>query len=198
MAVMHVLTNKEAYEFEARNAWASGLHASESDDIFYDSPDSSCFRLTYPETPLRVTYAARLLSMLGASEMDESRFSGALLWLRLWTIGSPQLEKAGWKMMERMRMGFGELRPLGEANAHTFRSDEIAELAAFIIPCFVFGWDAYVLPSCGDCFGFISHDEFWCLSARNQEASHRVLTEFAEFKPQLDSHLAARFCGKEH
>jgi hypothetical protein len=191
---MNVFTDDEACEFETKNAWASGLRISPTDDIFYDSEGASCFRLTYPETPRRVTYAARLLSMLGAFEGDESTFNGALLWLRLWEIGSPQLEKAGWKMIERMRMGYGELRPLGEANAHWFRSDEIAELAAFIVPCFVFGWDAYILPSGGHTFGFVSHDGFWSISARNHEASNRVLTEFAEFKPEFDLDLAARFC----
>lgn len=85
-------------------------------------------------------------------------------------------------MLERMRMRYGELRSLGDANAHWFRSDEVAELAAFIVPCFVYGWDAYVLPSGGDCFGFISHDEFWSVSARNQEASGRLSMDFAEFQ----------------
>jgi hypothetical protein len=117
---------------------------------------------------------------------DESGFYGGLLWLHLWDIGSPQLVMSGWKMVERMRMGFGELRPLGDANAHWFRSDEIAELAAFIVPCFVYGWDAYVVPSVGDCYGFISHDEYWCVVARNQEVCDRLLADFAEFKPQIN------------
>jgi len=151
--------------------------------ISFDSDDASDIRLHYPETPLRVTYAARLLSLLGC-QGDESSFYGALLWLRLCTIGSPQLEKSGWKMVERMRMGYGELRPLGEGNAHWFRSDEATDLAAFIVPCFVYGWDAYVLPSGGDCFAFISHDEYWSVTARNRESRDRLLTELTEFKPQ--------------
>ena len=99
-------------------------------------------------------------------------------------------------MVERMRMGFGDLRPLGEANAHWFRSDEVAELAAFIVPCFVYGWDAYLVPSGGDCFGFVSHDEFWCVFVRNQEVRDRLFTDFAEFKPVLDDNLGADFCRK--
>lgn len=181
---MNVLTKKEAREFITTNAWASSLKISQNDDISFDSQDASCLQLNYPETPLRVTYASRLLSLLGASG-DESGFNGALLWLRLWTIGSPQLEKSGWKMVERMRMGFGDLRPLGDANAHWFRDDEAAELAAFIVPCFVYGWDAYLLPSGGDCFGFISHDGFWCVVAREQDARDQLLVDFADFKPQV-------------
>src|ERR1700739_5183161 len=64
--------------------------------ISFDSDDASDIRLHYPETPLRVTYAARLLSLLGC-QGDESSFYGALLWLRLCTIGSPQPEKSGWE-----------------------------------------------------------------------------------------------------
>jgi len=86
-------------------------------------------------------------------------------------------------MIERMRMGYGELRPLGDANAHWFRSDEIAELAAFIVPCFVYGWDAYVLPSGKECFGFISHDQIWFVNARNQEMNDRLITQFDGFNP---------------
>jgi hypothetical protein len=182
---MDVLTNNEAREFVTKNAWASGLQIDEADDIYYGSQDASRLWLKYPETPLRVTYASRLLSLVDSSN-DESGFYGAMLWLRLWNIGSPQLEMSGWKMVERMRMGFGDLRPLGEANAHWFRSDEVAELAAFIVPCFVYGWDAYIVPSGGDCFGFISHDEFWCVMARNQETRDRLLIDFAEFNPEVE------------
>lgn len=184
---MNVLTDEEAREFITNNAWASGLQIGERDEISFDSQDASCLRLNYPESPLRVTYASRLLSLLGCSG-DELGFHGAVLWLRLWNIGSPQLEMSGWRMVERMRMGYGELRPLGVANAHWFRSDEAADLAAFIVPCFVYGWDAYVVPSGKDCFGFVSHDEYWGVIARNQEARDRLLTDFAEFKPQTGGH----------
>jgi hypothetical protein len=181
MKTMNVLTDQEAREFVMNNAWASDLQVNERDDVIFTSHDASCLRLKYPETPLRVRYASRLLALLGAFG-DESGFNGALLWLQLWNIGSPQLEKSGWKMVERMRMSYGDLRPLGVANAHWFRSDEVAELTAFIVPCFVYGWDAYVVPSGGDCFGFISHDEYWCVMSRNEEARDRLAMDFAEFK----------------
>src|ERR1700677_3837129 len=105
---MNVLTEIEAREFILKNARASGLTISEGNDISFDSQDAYRLRLNFPESPFRVAYAARLLSLLGAFS-DESGFYGALLWLRLWDIGSPQLEKSGWKMVERMRMGFGDL-----------------------------------------------------------------------------------------
>jgi len=190
---MNVLTDIEVLDFVAKHAWATGLHANEPTGVYYQNPDARCLRLTYPERPLRVTYAARLLAMLGTGS-DEALFSGALLWLRLWNIGSAQLEKSGWKIMERMRMGYGELRPLGVANAHWFRADEVTDLAAFIVPCFVYGWDAYVIPSNAGCFAFISHDEFWCLTSRDDETRKNLTATFAEFNPQIDDQLAPRFC----
>ena len=68
---MNVLTDSEAREFVASNAWASGLRLDERDNISFEDQAASSIRLNYPETPLRVTYAARLLSMLGCSG-DES------------------------------------------------------------------------------------------------------------------------------
>lgn len=191
---MNVMTDSEAQEFESKHAWSTEIRFDDSGNIFYDTPDANCFTLKFPATPLRVTYAARLLSMLG-TQGDEANFSGAMLWLKLWTIGSPQLEKSGWRLMERMRMGFGELRPLGTANAHWFRSDEVYDLAAFIVPCFVYGWDAYVIPSGGECFAFISHDEFWCVATRNGEVHTRLLEEFKDFEPISDN-VQQRFCRR--
>jgi hypothetical protein len=86
-----------------------------------------------------------------------------------------------------MRMGFGDLRPLGVANGHWFRSDEIADLAGFIVPCFVYGWDAYIVPSGGDCFAFVSHDEFWCVVGRQPEMHAQFLQDFADLEPRVDS-----------
>jgi hypothetical protein len=189
---MNVMTDDEVREFTKKNSWATGVQVNSSDHLYYDAPEANCITLSYPRTPLRVTYFARVIAMLG-TYADEAQFSGALLWLRLWNIGSPQLEKSGWRLIERMRMGFGELRPLGVANGHWFRSDEIADLAAFIVPCFVYGWDAYVVPSGADCFAFISHDEFWCVATRKAELHAQLLQDFADVEPRVDS-MKERFC----
>jgi hypothetical protein len=189
---MNVMTDDEVREFEGKNSWSTNIRIDAAGDVYYDAPGADCITMSYPKTPLRVTYFARLISMLGTNG-DEAHFSGALLWLRLWTIGSPQLEKSGWRMMERMRMGFGELRPLGNANGHWFRSDEIVDFAAFIVPCFVYGWDAYIIPAAGHCFAFISHDEFWCVATRDAGLHAQLLQDFKDLEPRIDS-MRDRFC----
>lgn len=193
---MHVMTDAEVREFETKNSWSTGICIDEDGDLYYKTPEANCITLRYPETPLRVTYFARLVSMLGTFG-DEANFHGALLWLRYWNAGSSQLEKSGWRLLERMRMGFGELRPLGVANGHWFREDELADLAAFIVPCFVYGWDAYIVPSNTGCFAFISHDEFWCVATRKPEMHSRLLQDFEKLEPRVDS-VRQRFCRSEN
>src|SRR5450432_2242109 len=155
---MYALTDEEVRNFITNNAWSSGIKV-DGYSLRYDDPEANAFDLRFPETPLRATYFSRVVSMLGAE--DESMFYGALLWITLSQIGSPQLEKTGWSMVEMMRRGFGENRPLQVAPGHGFRDGAVVELAAFVLPCFVFGWDAYVIPNRGDLFIHISHDEYW-------------------------------------
>ena len=82
---MNVMTDDEVREFEQKHSWATGIKSDECGNLYYDSPKASCITLNYPETPLRVTYVARLISMLGTGS-DEALFKGSLLWVRLWTM----------------------------------------------------------------------------------------------------------------
>src|ERR1700720_2574003 len=146
---MKVATNAEVLKWLAETEWNHGIKADET-ALYYAESVVSCIELKFPETPLRTTYFARVASMLGIE--DESLFNGALLWITLSDIGSPQLEKAGWKLIEKMRQAYGENRPLQTASGHFFRSDELVDLTAFLVPCFVFGWDAYIVPNSDNFF----------------------------------------------
>jgi len=189
---MTAMTDDEVRAFLARNEWSSGIKADVR-GLRYDDPEANALELRFPETPGRATYFSRLASMLGAE--DESMFYGALLWITLSDIGSPQLEKAGWSMVEMMRRGFGENRPLEAAPGHWFRNGAVTELAAFILPCFVFGWDAYIVPSRGDLFVHISHDEYWAVMTRNVETYETVLSDLRTIDPKVGHQpLIQRFC----
>jgi hypothetical protein len=131
--------------------------------------------------------------MLGAEE--ESMFYGALLWITLSSIGSLHLEKTGWAMIEMMRRGFGENRPLEVASGHWFRGGAVVEFASFILPCLVFGWDAYLVPSGGDLFVHISHDEYWAVMTKNDKTHQAVLNNLRDIDPvEGDQYLLRRFC----
>jgi hypothetical protein len=178
---MTALTDEEVREFFAKNDWNSGIKVHDR-TLRYDDPESNVLRLKFPETPGQATYFSRVVSMLGAE--DESMFYGALLWITLSDIGSPQIEKTGWAMLEMMRRGFGENRPLEAAPGNWFRNGSVVELAAFVLPCFVFGWDAFIVPSRGDFFVHISHDEFWVVVTRNAQAHSAVRDSLKDLKPE--------------
>jgi hypothetical protein len=189
---MTALTNEEVQEFLAKNEWSSGIRVNNR-ILHYDDPESSVISLNFPETPLSATYFARLASMLGID--DEAMFYGALLWITLSDIGSPQLEKTGWSMVEMMRRGFGENRPIEAAPGHWFRNGAVVELAAFVLPCFVFGWDAFIVPSGGNLFAHISHDDYWAVVARDAKTYDSVFNSLKEIGPEEGSQgLLHRFC----
>jgi hypothetical protein len=189
---MHVATDAEVLKFLADHAWNHGIRA-DGTTLYYADSGANCIELQFPKTPLKTTYFARVAAMMGISE--EALFYGATLWITLSTIGSPQLEKSGWKLVERMRQGFGENRSLQTASGHFFRGDELVDLTAFLVPCFVYGWDAYVLFNAGnDFFVHISHDEYWGVVARTREAYDRLFSELKDLNPKESPGMCRRFC----
>jgi hypothetical protein len=190
-AEMVAMTDEEVREFIAKNEWCTGLKVNDS-TLYYDDFEANAVLIKFPETPLRATYFARVASMLGID--DESSFYGAMLWITLFGIGSLQLEKTGWSMIEMMRRGFGENRPLEVAPGHWFRNGAVVELAAFVLPCFVFGWDAYIIPSNGDLFIQISHDEYWTVITRTEEAHAKAMKDLESLGPEGHQGMLQRFC----
>jgi hypothetical protein len=194
---MTAITDEEVCDFLAKNEWSSGIKVSDR-RLHYEDPESNVIYLKFPETPLRATYFSRVVSMLGIE--DEAMFYGALLWITLSDIGSPQLEKTGWSMVEMMRRGFGENRPLEAAPGHWFRNGAVVELAAFVLTFFVFGCDAYLVPTGGDLFVHISHDEYWAVVTRNAKAHDAAMSDLQEIGPKEGSQgMLKEFCpGSKH
>ena len=189
---MQVATDAEVLKFLADNAWNHGIQ-TEGTTLYYADAGANCFELRFPETPLRISHFARVAAMMGINE--EALFYGATLWITLSTIGSPQLEKSGWKLVERMRQGFGENRSLQTASGHFFRDDELVDLTAFLVPCFVYGWDAYtVFNASSDFFVHISHDDSWGVVARTKETYDRLFSEVEGLNPKESPGMRRRFC----
>ncbi len=187
---MNVMTDDEVLKFLAQNEWNHGIQA-EGTNLYYGTASANCFQLKFPETPGRTAYFAQVASMVGSEE--DPQFYGALLWVTYSTVGS--LDKAGWKQVERMRQGYGENRSLQTASGHWFRSDELVDLTAFLIPCFVFGWDAYIVPaSSNDFFVHISHDEYWGVVARTKEAYEKLFSGLKDLNPMESPQMRKRFC----
>jgi hypothetical protein len=195
-ATMNVLTDDEVRKFLADNEWNDKIKV-DGTRLLYAEPETNCIELKFPETPGRAVYHTWLASRLGIMS-DESRFSGALLWITFSSIGSPGLVQTGWKIVEKMRQGFGENRSLQTASGHFFRSDQLVDLNAFLLPCFIFGWDAYLVPSrSSDFFVHISHDEYWGVVVRSKESYAQRLSELKDIDPVESSSMRKRFCLSE-
>jgi hypothetical protein len=192
---MNAMTDEEVRRFVNQHHWATGLNIAEDGrGFYYDNAEADCIELRFPAEPMKVPYFTWVLSLLGNE--SEDHFSGALLWITL-TIGSLQLEKIGWKLVEKMRLAFGETRSLNVAPGHWFRSDEFVELNAFLLPCFIFGWDAYLAPSGKDYFVHISHDGFWMVVTKTAKAHEEVLGQLKSLDPQLPTmRRLERFCRR--
>jgi hypothetical protein len=188
---MHVGTDEEVRKFLSDNRWDCGIKV-EGTDLFYDVPEANCIELKFPDLPGRAAYFSSKASRLSL-DRDEAQFQGALLWITYAEIGS--LAPIGWKLVEKMRQGFGENRPLQTAGAHFFRSDELLDLKAFLLPCFVFGWDAYLIPfHKNDFFVHVSHDEYWGVVSRTRKAYERLFAELEDLSPMESPGMRRRFC----
>ncbi len=54
---------------------------------------------------------------------------------------------------------------------------QTVDLSAFLVPCFVFGSDAYIVSNSNNFFVHISHDEYWGVVARTQEIYDKLFSE---------------------
>ena len=188
---MEVVTDAEVRAWLTEHAWNSGIKAGET-KLSYDSADANCIELAFPATPGKAAYFSSRASSLGL--VEEAHFGGSLLWITYSELGS--LAPIGWKQLEKMRLAFGETRSLQTARGHFFRSDELLDLRAFLLPCYVFGWDAYLVPfMSNDFFVHISHDEYWGVVARTREAYDRLFSELSGLDPRESAGMRTRFCS---
>jgi hypothetical protein len=190
--MMQVGTHNETLKLFSDNKWDCGIKLGNT-NLYYDVPEANCIELKWPDLPGRAAYFSSKASRLGL-DGDEARFQGAMLWVPYSELGS--LAPIGWKLVEKMRQGFGENRPLQTANAHFFRSDELLDLRAFLLPCFVFGWDAYLVPfGRNDFFVHISHDEYWGVVSRTRKAYEALFAELKDLNPAESPNMRRRFCA---
>ena len=188
---MRVATDAQVVELLTDSKWNCGIKV-DGTNLYDDGPETNCIKLKFPDWPGRAAYFSSRATRLGLAD-DETQFRGALLWITFSELGS--LAPIGWKLVEKMRQGFGENRPLQTARAHYFRSDELLDLRAFLLPCFVFGWDAYFIPfGRTDFFVHVSHDEYWGVISRTREAHDRTLAELEDLNPTESPDMRRRFC----
>jgi hypothetical protein len=124
-----------------------------------------------------VLLARRILFFRG-----EAGYSGGLVWLRGWNIGSPQLVHPGWLVLESIRRTNGDQRPLDVAPAQSFRDDELVAAHAFLIQIMGFGWAAEFVCS-GEYFLHFKPNQQICCIAKEGETLRELRNYFQEWKP---------------
>jgi hypothetical protein len=189
---MQSQTAKEA-KWWCTQGGESDLKVSRQDVLSYGKRSEHTFRLKNPpEYRSMVVLTHHLLRI-----QSERSFSGGLIWFHMWYVGSPDLVKPGWRIIEDMRRAHGDLRSLNIAPAQVFRDDEFVELHAFLIQMMANGWSGYYVPSAEDFFlDFRTSERFFCVakSAERLNALHSSLRSWNPAKevPRFPKALSKR------
>jgi hypothetical protein len=174
---MKAMTSAEARKWCSQDA--VGLRVGRYDDLRYKGSTEHKFFITAPEEHRMITALAHKILTFRAAEW----FSGGLLWLQRWDIGSPQLARPGWLIVESIRRANGEPRCLEIAPAQLFRDDELLELHAFLNQAIAFGWVTDYIPSVGRFFLHFKDNLQVCFTAESPETLKDLRTEFQRWKP---------------
>jgi hypothetical protein len=134
------------------------------------------------KVPVEAGPTIALASSLLAFEANVD-FYGGLLWLVNWDIGTPQIERSGLRMIEQMRRGYGICSSIDNTPGNLFRTDEIADLHAFISVLMLFAWDAYFIPRGTRYFMYFRSNGYIYLVTDEEDIRSRLLKHLAYWKP---------------
>jgi hypothetical protein len=188
---MKALTTEEARKWCSQ--CSTGLRVTRYDVLRYKHPREHKFCLAAPEE-------YRMISPLAYHILtfrSEESFAGGFLWLHRWDIGSPQLVRPGWRILEDMRRAHGELRSLEAAPAQSFRVDEIVELHAFLIQVVAFDWVADFIPLVGGFFLHFKDNRQICVAAESSETLKELRTHFQDWNPTDEDPMVVKMAAME-
>jgi hypothetical protein len=174
---MKAMTSAEAREWCSQDA--TGLKVTHEDILRYRHPGEHKFFLATPPEHYNFVVLTRAILLF----RGEVGFSGGFLWLQRWDIGSPQLVRVGWRILEDIRRAHGESRSLEVAPAQFFRDDELVELHAFLVQAVAFGWLADYVPCAGRFFVHFKTNGQICFIAESAVTLKELRAEFQRWKP---------------
>jgi len=181
---MKAMTNEGAREWCSR----AGLKIAGGDTLRHKRPREHLFFITSPEEHRLIVALARNLICLPQG----GSFAGGLVWLRRWNIGSPELVRPGWRILEDMRRAHGEHRSLEVAPSQSFRDDEFVELHAFLIQVIAYGWVTDFVPSTGGYFFHFKDNRQICGIAQSLETSTGLRAALRRWNPTDEDPMVAR------
>jgi hypothetical protein len=127
----------------------------------------------------------------------EAVFSGGLLWLRRWNIGSSPMVRVGWRTLENIRRAHGDSRSLEVAPAQLFREDEFLELHAFLVQVIGFGWLAEFVPSTGGFFAHFKDNRQVCFTAESKGSLDELRASLSRWNPTDEDPMVKRLAEME-
>jgi len=185
---MKALTTTEAIQW----CKTADLDITRDDELRY--PGSKLYKFFIPipvAHPEIVMLAREILFFRG-----ESNYSGAIVWLRRWDIGSPQLVHPGWLVLESIRRANGDQRPLDIAPAQSFRDDELVAAHAFLIQIMGFGWVAEFVSS-GEYFLHFKDNLQISCTANDAATSKELRNYYQRWEPTDEDPMVVKMAEME-
>lgn len=139
----------------------------------YDNPESKCVGFELPDSPSGYAYLASILPSL-LTGFDADNWTGGAVIYQDFDVWNHRNNVEGWTMIERIRAGYGELRPFSEATVNVFRDTDIFILPAFLLAPLIYGWDAHYVPLDRGCYASISHDGYWTVTTETEQDYARL------------------------
>jgi hypothetical protein len=157
---------------------------------FYDHAECKCIGFEMPDSASGFAYLAGLIPSLVSIEHDTNWHGGAV-WYQDYDVWDHQNNVQGWTMIERIRAGYGELRPFGKATVNVFRDTDLSILPAFLLAPLMYGWDAYYIPQERGTFASISHDGYWTITTETE-------VDFIQLQSKLSHYDNDHWLSKQH
>ncbi len=186
---MKAMNTTEARQWCSQDATSLGI--MRDDTLQYKASREHRFFITAPEGHRDIVILSRDILYV----REEVGFNGGLIWLQRWDIGSPQLVRPGWRILEDIRRAHGEPRSLDIAPAQLFREDELVELHAFLIQVIAYGWVADFVPSSNGFFFHFKSNGQICLIAKSAEILNELRTAFREWNPADEDPIVAKMAS---
>ncbi|SRR5579871_16678 len=175
---------------EAARSWctqeALGLRVRRYDRLTYGQSRPHRFFVAAPELHREIVVLAREMTH------GENQVAGGLLWLQRWDIGSPELVRTGWRILEDIRRANGQPAPLEIAPAVLFRDDEAVEQHVFLIQTIAYGWVADFVPRGGGFFLHFKDNRQICFASRSLQIHRELMLAFQRWNPSAEDPMTMK------
>jgi hypothetical protein len=158
---------------------SAGLAMNEDSLLSYETASERRFFIAVPDGFRNIMILARAMIIFEG----EPGFSGGLPWLRSWDVGSPQLVRVGWQIMEDMRRARGDMQSLDIAPAQHFRDDELVALHAFLVQVAGLGLVADFVPASRRFYVHFKDNAQICFTTDEADTLQQLRTTFSQWNP---------------